>query len=416
MDYDVVIIGAGPAGFNAAKAASQRGKKLLLAGAEPYLPYWRPRLPEVIATGQTPERILMSGKDWFSENGVEVQLSQKAVHVDAVQKTVQWDDGTSTGYNALILSCGALPNRSSFPFEEEVFTLRSYQDAMEIRRRCTATKKAFIIGGGSLGLETAFALVKMGCRVAVSVHDYPLSRQLDSKGGKFLNMTLEKSGITICCGDLANYKAEIDGACVIAATGVHPDLALAEKSGIKVSRGILVDEKMQTSLEGIYACGDLAEYNGTVPGLMSIAVKQGEIAGINASGGMRSIRRFCRLRLQKLPALPFSRSAPASRRRILRYTGKKPPTAMRRLLCVPAESPGRRSLETLRWGQSLKSGWRRKRRSAKPHHLRKSRRWPTDRFQSIKGAVRLYRVYGGKQASRRSMKPAAGGFLRTKGT
>lgn len=285
MDYDVVIIGAGPAGFNAAKAASQRGKKLLLAGAEPYLPYWRPRLPEVIATGQTPERILMSGKDWFSENGVEVQLSQKAVHVDAVQKTVQWDDGTSTGYNALILSCGALPNRSSFPFEEEVFTLRSYQDAMEIRQRCTATKKAFIIGGGSLGLETAFALVKMGCRVAVSVRSYPLSRQLDSKGGKFLNALLEKSGITICCGDLANYKAEIDGACVIAATGVHPDLALAEKSGIKVSRGILVDEKMQTSLEGIYACGDLAEYNGTVPGLMSIAVKQGEIAGINASGG-----------------------------------------------------------------------------------------------------------------------------------
>lgn len=285
MDYNVIIIGAGPAGFHAAKAASQRGEKLLLAGAEPYLPYWRPRLPEVIATGQTPERILMSGRDWFSENGVELQLSRKAVGIDAAQKTVQWADGTSTGYNALILSCGALPNRSSFPFVEKVFTLRSYQDAMEIRQRCTATKKAFIIGGGALGLETAFALVKMGCHVAVSVRSYPLSHQLDSEGGKFLNTLLEKSGIAICCGDLADYKAEVHGACVIAATGVHPDLALAEKSGIKVSRGILVDEKMQTNLEGIYACGDIAEYNGTVPGLMSIAVKQGETAGINASGG-----------------------------------------------------------------------------------------------------------------------------------
>jgi nitrite reductase (NADH) large subunit len=285
MDYDVVIIGAGPAGFNAAKAASQRKRKLLLAGAEPYLPYWRPRLPEVIGTGETPERILMSGKDWFSENGVEIQLSKMAARIDAAQKTVQWSDGSSTSYDSLILSCGALPNRAAFPFEKKVFTLRSYQDAMEIRQRCAATKKAFLIGGGSLGLETAFALAKTGCRVAVSVRSYPLSRQLDSEGGKFLTARLKESGITICCGDLTDYKTEIDGACVIAATGVHPDLTLAEKCGIKISRGILVDEKMRTNLQGIYACGDIAEYNGTVPGLMSIAVKQGETAGINASGG-----------------------------------------------------------------------------------------------------------------------------------
>ncbi|BAL01283.1 putative oxidoreductase [Oscillibacter valericigenes Sjm18-20] len=285
MDYDVVIIGAGPAGYYAAKAVSQRKRKLLLAGAEPYLPYWRPRLPEVIRTGQDPESILMSGKDWFSENGVEIQLSKMAVRIDAAQKKVQWSDGDSTSYGSLILSCGSLPNRSPFPFEGKVFPLRSYQDAMDIRQRCAAGKKAFIIGGGSLGLETAFALVKTGCHVAVSVHSYPLSRQLDSEGGKFLAARLKESGITICCGDLANYEAEIDKACVIAATGVHPDLTLAEKCGIKVSRGILVDEKMRTNLQGIYACGDIAEYNGTIPGLMSVAVKQGETAGINASGG-----------------------------------------------------------------------------------------------------------------------------------
>lgn len=324
MQYDVIILGAGPAGFHAAKAASQRQKTLLLAGAEPYLPYWRPRLPEVIATGEEPDRILMSGKDWFSEHGVEIQRSRKAERIDTAQKTVQWSDGTTSGYGSLILACGALPNVPSFPSEEKVLSLRSYQDAMEIRRRCAAAKKAWIIGGGALGLETAFALVRTGCRVAVSVRSYPLSRQLDSEGGKFLSALLRQSGITVCRGDIADFKSEMDGACVIAAAGVHPDVALAEKCGIQVRRGVLVDEKMRTSVPGIYACGDVAEYGGTVPGLMSVAVQQGETAGINASGGDAVYRAVLPAPLTKAAGLTifsFGSLKPAEGVQIFRKAG-----------------------------------------------------------------------------------------------
>lgn len=285
MRAEVLILGAGPAGLSAAKAACRQRKDVVLAGEEPYLPYWRPRLSEILTGGGQMESIRMYGEDWFAQNGVKCLTSHRAVTVEPAQKTVQWGDGSTTEYGTLILSCGALPQIPEIPFAEQVCTLRSYDDALEIRRQCEQTKKAFIVGGGVLGLETASALAKLGCSVAVSVHSYPLSRQLDQEGGQFLDAILGKEGITVCCGKPADFKAEMDGACVIAATGVRPDMALAKACGIETDRGILVDEKMRTNVPDIYACGDVAEYQGAIPGLMAIATRQGEVAGVNASGG-----------------------------------------------------------------------------------------------------------------------------------
>lgn len=285
MDADVLILGAGPAGFGAAKAASRRQKGVVLAGEEPYSPYWRPRLSEILTSGAPMESIQMSGEDWFRESSVKWLPSHKAVFIDPKEKSVRWQDGSTTEYGTLIFACGAQPQTPKLPSGQRVYTLRSYDDALEIRRQCREKKKAFIIGGGVLGLETAFALVKLGCRVAVSVHSYPLSRQLDQEGGQFLDGLLQKEDITVCCGEAADFGAEMDGACVIAATGVRPNLELAEACGIKTSRGILVDERMHTNVPGIYACGDVAEYQGVVPGLMAIAARQGEVAGTNAAGG-----------------------------------------------------------------------------------------------------------------------------------
>ncbi len=285
MDADVLILGAGPAGFSAAKAAGRRQKGVVLAGEEPYLPYWRPRLSEILTNGAPMESIRMSGEDWFRENGVEWLPSHKAVFIDPKEKSVRWQDESTTKYGALILACGAQPQVPGLPSGRRVYTLHSYDDALEIHRQCREKKKAFIIGGGVLGLETAFALVKLGCSVAVSVHSYPLSKQFDKAGGQFLDGLLQKEDITVCCGEAADFGAEMDDACVIAATGVRPDLELAKTCGIRTSHGILVDEGMRTNVPGIYACGDVAEYQGAVPGLMAIAARQGEVAGTNAAGG-----------------------------------------------------------------------------------------------------------------------------------
>ena len=148
------------------------------------------------------------------------------------------------------------------------------------------THRAFVVGGGVLGLEAAFAVSQLGAKVSVyDISDYPLPRQLDREGGLFLKQLLEKKGILIHGGsNIEPYRAEIEGACVIAAAGVRSSTDLAKKCGIKINRGILVDEHMQTSVGDIYACGDVAEFSGAIPGLMAVAAKQGEIAGLNASG------------------------------------------------------------------------------------------------------------------------------------
>lgn len=287
MQTDILIIGAGPAGFNAAKAARKSGRQVVLAGSEPYLPYWRPKLPEIIVGGAAADSILIKKADWYQEAGIEFMPSKKAVRIDAPKKTVYWEDGSTTEYGALILACGALPNRPSVPFADQVYALRSYEDAVSIRQECQCTQKAFFVGGGVLGLEAAFAVKQLGAKVVVyDISDYPLPRQLDREGGLFLKKLLEAEGVRIVTGaSVEAFKEDIEGACVIAAAGVRPDLALAQQCGLTTNRGIIVDEAMRTSAPDIYACGDIAEFSGAVPGQMTVASAQGETAGLNAAGG-----------------------------------------------------------------------------------------------------------------------------------
>lgn len=287
MHVEILIVGAGPAGLSAAKAARKSGKQVILAGAEPFLPYWRPRLPDIIHTGASAESIFMQDAEWFKTSGIRFLPSKKASFIDPSKKTVDWEDGTSTEYDSLILACGSFPNIPSVPFAEKVYPLRTFEDALEIRQACVKARKAFVVGGGVLGLETAFAVSQLGINIAVcDISDYPLSRQLDREGGLFLKKKLEEKGIIIHAGvAIENLKDDIEGACVIAAAGVRPAVQLANTCGIKTGRGILVDNHMRTSAPDIYACGDVAEFSGAIPGLMPIASKQGETAGTNASGG-----------------------------------------------------------------------------------------------------------------------------------
>lgn len=287
MQSDILIIGAGPAGLSAAKAALRSGRHVTLAGAEPFPPYWRPRLPEIIHTGAQVENIFMQEPEWYKTSGVRFLPSKEAARINPTEKTVDWNDGSSTKYGALILACGSKPNIPPVPFTEKVYPFRTYQDAVEIRQACMKDHKVFIVGGGVLGLETAFAVSQLGISpIVYDISDYPLSRQLDREGGLFLKKKLTEKRIIIRTGaDIGNFKDDIEGACVIAAAGVRPAIQLASACGIKTGRGILVDNHMRTSAPDIYACGDIAEFLGALPGLMPVASKQGETAGTNASGG-----------------------------------------------------------------------------------------------------------------------------------
>lgn len=286
MQADILIMGAGPAGLNAAKAARKSGRQVVLAGDEPFPPYWRPRLPEIIRTGAPLESILIQNDDWFESAGIQFLPSTRMSAIDPGKKTVSCQDGSSIDYNSLILACGSNANIPSIPFTGVVHPLRTYEDAITIHRECLRTHKAFIVGCGILGLETAYAISQLGIHVsAYDISEYPLPYQLDREGGMFLKKRLEQEGINICAGsDIECFKEEMKNAFIIAAAGVHPSVEIARNCGIKTNRGIIVDSAMQTSIDGIYACGDMAEFSGAIPGLMAVAVAQGMTAGFNASG------------------------------------------------------------------------------------------------------------------------------------
>ncbi len=284
MSKTVLIIGAGVAGLNAAKTAVKRGCRVILAGREPYLPYYRPRLIEVLAADISVEALFIQKPEWFSSSGIELQLSVSAQEFDVENKTAVFTDGSRIHYDKLILACGAVANKPVLPCDGDVFALRSYDDALAINQACNATGRAFIVGGGLLGIETAFALHRRGIKVAVAERaEYLLPRQLDRNGGDFLKARLEQMGILIYVnGEGFAAQDHLRQATVIAASGVIPDVEFLSNSAIGANRGILVDETMKTSVADVFACGDMAEFRSSIPGLTIVAAKQGEIAGMSA--------------------------------------------------------------------------------------------------------------------------------------
>ena len=286
MSKTVLIVGAGIAGLTAAKAAVKQGWRVVLAGSEPYLPYYRPRLIEVLAAELSVDALLIQKAEWFKTSGIEVMLSARMQGLDADNKTAMFSDGRRVCYDKLILACGALANKPALPVDGSVFTLHSYDDALAIKSACIESGRAFIVGGGILGLEIAFALRKRGISVSVAEREeYLLPRQLDRPGGAFLKGRLEQAGIKIhVSADCLALRHEMQQAVVIAASGITPEIAFLKNSVIAANRGIVVDETMKTNLPDVFACGDMAEFNSCVPGLMLVAAKQGETAGLSACG------------------------------------------------------------------------------------------------------------------------------------
>ena len=187
------------------------------------------------------------------------------------------------------------------------FTLRTIGDVLSIKEyslktcseRSESNKNAIMIGGGLLGLEAARGLKVRGLDVTV-VEFFPrlLPRQLDEKGAKVLRKLIEKVGIEIVLNaqsdevlgedKVAGLKLKdgrnVDCNLIIISAGITPRIELAKEAGIAVNKGIIVNERLETNIKGIYAAGDCAEFQGRIYGLWTASTEQGTIAGNNIAG------------------------------------------------------------------------------------------------------------------------------------
>lgn len=299
----VVIIGGGAAGLNVAELIRKYSKdaRIELIEAEKALPYYRTMLSEHLYNTLSGEKLYLKTYDWFEQNNIDLRIGTGVKTIDFIKKEILMLDGEVTKYDKLVLANGA---RANIPHIKNsnldgVFTLRNMQDAESIKKYIKLSKKAVVIGGGVLGLEAAFAMKECGLDVSViEIMQRVLPRQLDENASKLLEEKINEYGVTIYKNStIRGFEGEkkiekvilehgtvLEADLVIISAGVLPNKELVEELGVKCNRGVIVNEKMETSVNGVYACGDIAEFNGKVVELWDTAVDQAKIVAANIVG------------------------------------------------------------------------------------------------------------------------------------
>ena len=299
----VVIVGCGIAGVTAAKVIGEYSGdiKTSIYTDESHLYYPRPKLYEVLSGEADPSTIYGFPAQWYDEKGIKIYLDKSATEIETDRKELILKDGTKIGYDRLLLANGAhsfLPPVKGVE-KKGVFSLRTIENTIAIREYARNTKRGIVIGGGLLGLEFASSLRKLGQRVeVVELFSRLLPKQLDQEGANVLKDIISASGIEISLGvktqeilgkdkvsgiALDNGK-QISGELVLFSAGIRSNTDLAAKSGIKVNRGVVVNQFLQTSSPDVYAAGDVCEFEGRIYGIIPAALDQAGIAAVNLLG------------------------------------------------------------------------------------------------------------------------------------
>ncbi len=277
----IVIIGYGIAAANAAKRLKKEGHDITIISAEEHAPFYRARVLELLE-GKSVQDISMPRED------VNV-IQGRAVKIDREDRAVVLESGERVSYDELILATGA--NANSLPVKSErIVTVRTIADTEDMMRKLDASERVAVLGGGLLGLEAAVKIHEY-TKKRVSVIEsagWLLSRQFKEAEGRYLEKKLSAMGLDIITG-AAGAETE-DGVKVtladgrvfefdllVCSIGVRPETSLAAACGLKVNRGIVVDEHLRTSDEHISAIGDVAEADGRTPCMISTALDMARV-------------------------------------------------------------------------------------------------------------------------------------------
>ena len=297
----MVVVGSGPAGVSAAEAFRRHDAEtpVRILTADTDLPYARPPLSKEFLRGETDD-VALHPAEWYAEHRIELVCARVA-RIDPAGRSVVVD-GERVPYSALILACGSAPTPLPVPGGERAYLLRSLADAQRVRDGSADVDSAVVIGAGFIGCEAAASLAQRGISVTlVAPNEVPQDQRLGVEAGKRLRTLVTSAGARYVGG--VSVEAVHDGAVqldngvtidcdlVLAATGVHPQSALADEAGLQIADSrIVVDAGMRTSAPDVFAAGDVASaFNAAAGRHITVehwqdAVDQGQIAGAAAAG------------------------------------------------------------------------------------------------------------------------------------
>jgi 3-phenylpropionate/trans-cinnamate dioxygenase ferredoxin reductase subunit len=305
-----VIVGANLAGGAAASTLRDEGYDgpLTMIGAESHPPYERPPLSKEYLRGETTfEASYLRPPAWYENAGIDLRLGTRAVSIDPAGHEVRLEDGTPVEYEQLLLATGGRPRRLEVPGAnlEGILELRTVEDADRIRAEADRATKVVVIGAGFIGCEVAASLRSTGSDVeVVEVFDAPLVRVLGSEVAAVIESIHRDHGVRFHFGQsvtsfegrrrveavTTDRGTRIEGDLVITGVGIVPNVELARQAGIATDNGILVDDRCRTSVDAIFAAGDVANHDHPVFGRRlrvehyDNALKQGAAAARNMLG------------------------------------------------------------------------------------------------------------------------------------
>jgi NAD(P)H-nitrite reductase large subunit len=306
---DYVIIGAGPAGVIAAetlRAADPQGSVVVLCG-EDEPPYSRMAIPYLLAgdIGEDGTRLRHANGHYES---LRIDLRRgRAATVDPDKGAVNLEDGSGLHYDRLLIATGSHPARPPVPGMDlpGVESCWTMEDARRIAAATKAGSRVVLMGAGFIGCIVLEALAARGVELTVvETEDRMLPRMMDEAGAAMIKRWCESKGVKVLTSTAVESVArlgdalrltlsdgtDVEGDLVVCATGVTPNLGFLEGSGIETDRGIVVDDRLKTSRDGIYAAGDVAQGpdfstgGKAIHAIQPTASEHGRIAALNMAG------------------------------------------------------------------------------------------------------------------------------------
>jgi NADPH-dependent 2,4-dienoyl-CoA reductase/sulfur reductase-like enzyme/nitrite reductase/ring-hydroxylating ferredoxin subunit len=302
----VVIVGGGAAGLAAADMLRREGYDgpVTIISADDSAPYDRPNLSKDYLQEPIPDEWMnLRLPDFYKEQRIDLILNSQVRSLDPRQKQVQLEDGRTYSFGALLLATGAEVITLPIPGarESDLFYVRTWSDARAIFKRVETAKQVVVVGASFIGLEVAASLRSRGLDVrVVAPGSQPFERTLGAEVGGFFRALHESHGVIF---HLGNTVTRMDGNQVtlsdgtrlqtdflILGVGVRPSVTLAEQAGLKVDRGVVVNEFLETSAAGIFAAGDITRWPDPHSGQQIrvehwvVAERQGQVAARNVLG------------------------------------------------------------------------------------------------------------------------------------
>lgn len=310
---DYLLVGGGLASANCARWLRESGAEgeILLVGREPDAPYNRPECSKGYLRGEeSREEPLFRPAEWWNEQRVELLTRTSVTALDAQERTAKLSNKEEVSFGKALLATGANVRRLNVPGcdLEQIHYLRTLGNSDTIREGVADAERVVLIGGSYIGCEVAVSLTMMGKQATIVMQEEAtFERGFGKRAGRFFQDLLESKGIVVHGSDgLERFEGdgrvskvvttnglELPAEAVVVGAGVAPDIALAKRAGLEIGErgGVLCSSKLESSATGVFAAGDIAEYDSPMHDghvrieHWDVAFNHGKTAALNMLGG-----------------------------------------------------------------------------------------------------------------------------------